>query len=67
MKTYHNCKLTKDAIDLILKEMASIFTNLGSDSTLEEIQQAYALENALIDKIKEIDPEKAKSIRPYVD
>ncbi len=65
MKNYQNCKLTRERIDLYLFEMASLFTNLGIDSTLEEIQNAYEEENALIDKIAELDPDKAKSIRPY--
>lgn len=47
--------------------MAVVFTNLGTDSTLDEIQQAYTKENELIDRIAEIDPEKAKSIRPYAN
>ena len=65
MKRYDNCKLTRSHIDEILKDMASIFTNLGTDSTLAEIQEAYQKENALIDQIAELDPDKAKSIRPY--
>lgn len=67
MKNYQTCKLIRTRIDSYLFEMASLFTNLGTDSTLEEIQNAYAQENALIDKIAELDPEKAKSIRPYAD
>ena len=64
-KNYRNCKLTRNRIDLYLFEMASIFTKLGTDSTVEEIQLAYIKENEFIDKIAEIDPEKAQSIRPY--
>jgi hypothetical protein len=64
-KNYHNCKLTRNRIDLYLFEMASLFTNLGTDSTVEEIQLAYIKENEFIDKIAELDPEKAQSIRPY--
>ena len=64
-KNYRNCKLTRNRIDLYLFEMASLFTNLGTDSTVEEIQLAYIKENEFIDKIAEIDPEKAQSIRPY--
>jgi hypothetical protein len=45
--------------------MASLFTNLGSDSKLYEIKEAYIKENELIDRIAEIDPGKAQSIRPY--
>jgi hypothetical protein len=64
-KNYHNCKLTRNRIDLYLFEMASLFTNLGTDSTVEEIQLAYIKENEFIDKIAELDPKKAQSIRPY--
>lgn len=64
-KNYRTCKLTKNRIDLYLFEMARLFTNIGTDSTVEEIQQAYKMENEYIDKIAELDPEKAKSIRPY--
>jgi|TARA_B110000908_G_scaffold67411_1_gene81465 hypothetical protein len=45
--------------------MSGLFANLGTDSTLEEIQAAYRLENQMIDKIAELDPKKALSIRPY--
>ena len=64
-KNYRNCKLTKNRIDLYLSEMASLFTKLGTDSTVEEIQLAYIKENEFIDKIAELDPKKAQSIRPY--
>lgn len=62
---YYTCKLTKNRIDLYLYEMAKLFTNLGSDSTLEEYQEAYKRENEYIDLIAELDPIKAQSIRPY--
>lgn len=62
---YYTCKLTKNRIDLYLYEMAKLFTKLGSDSTLEEYQEAYKKENEYIDLIAELDPIKAQSIRPY--
>lgn len=62
---YYTCKLTKNRIDLYLYEMAKLFTNLGSDSTLEEYQEAYRKENEYIDLIEKLDPVKAQSIRPY--
>ena len=65
MKNYGTCKLIRSRIDLYLYEMAKIFTQLGTDSTLEEVQEAYRRENELIDLIAELDPEKAQSIRPY--
>lgn len=57
----------KEAIDFLLKDMAKLFTNLGTESTIEEINEAYRQENELIDAIAILDPEKAKSIRPYKD
>lgn len=65
-KNYQTCKHTRNRIDLYLYEMARLFTNLGSDSTEEEVKQAYEKENEYIDLIAELDPVKAKSIRPYV-
>jgi len=64
-RNYQTCKLIKNRIDLYLYEMAKLFTNLGTDSTVEEIQAAYRQENEYIDKIAELDPDKALSIRPY--
>jgi len=64
-RNYQTCKLIKNRIDLYLFEMAKLFTNLGTDSTIEEIQTAYTRENEMIDKIAELDPDKALSIRPY--
>lgn len=64
-KTYHTCKLVRNRIDLYLYEMARLFANLGTDSTLEEYQEAYKKENEYIDLIAELDPVKAQSIRPY--
>jgi hypothetical protein len=55
----------KEQVDDLLRQMASLFTNLGSDSKLYEIKEAYIKENELIDRIAEIDPGKAQSIRPY--
>ena len=65
-KNYQTCKYIRNRIDLYLYEMAKLFTKLGSDSTEEEIQEAYKKENEYIDLIAELDPVKAKSIRPYV-
>ena len=64
-KNYRTCKLIKLQVDELLHEMAVLFTNLGSESTPEEISRAYKTENELIDKIAELDPNKAMSIRPY--
>lgn len=64
-KNYRTCKMIKMQVDELLHEMAVLFTNLGTESTQEEVDRAYKLENALIDKIAEIDPNKAMSIRPY--
>lgn len=66
-RNYQTCKLIKNRIDLYLYEMSRLFANLGTDSTLEEIQDAYRQENDYIDKIAELDPDKALSIRPYAN
>lgn len=65
MSNYQDCKLTKAKIDDLLHRMAILFQNLGSDSTIAEVQDAYRKENELIDQIALIDPAKAQSIRPY--
>jgi hypothetical protein len=62
-KTYQTCKLIKNRVDLYLYEMAILFANLGTDSTVEEVKEAYAKEAIFIDKIEELDPVKARSLR----
>jgi hypothetical protein len=64
-KNYRTCKLIKIQVDELLHEMAVLFTNLGLESTPEEVARAYKTETERIDKIAEIDPNKAMSIRPY--
>lgn len=44
-------------IDQILKRMASIYTNIGTDSTEQEKQDAKQQELQLIGEIAKIDPE----------
>ena len=44
-------------IDQILKRMASIYTNIGTDSTEQEKQEAKQQELQLIGEIAKIDPE----------
>ncbi len=43
--------------------MAKLFTNIGIDSTVEEIQEAYRKEKEYIELIAELDPEKADRLR----
>ena len=43
-RNYQTCKLIKNRVDLYLYEMAILFANLGTDSTVEEIQDAYRKE-----------------------
>jgi hypothetical protein len=43
--------------------MSILFTNIGIDSTVEEIQEAYRKEKELIERISEIDPVKADNLR----
>ncbi len=55
----HNiCKCKKELIDEKLKQCATIFTNLGTDSTDEERRDAYAEEQQLLYEIRAIDKEK---------
>jgi len=62
-KNYQTCKLIRNRIDLYLYEMAKLFTNIGMDSTVEEIQSAYRREREYIELIAELDPEKADRLR----
>ncbi len=62
-KNYQTCKLIRNRIDLYLYEMASLFTNIGIDSTVEEIQYAYRKEREYIELIAKLDPEKADRLR----
>ena len=62
-KNYQNCKLTRNRIDLYLYEMSKLFTNIGIDSTEEEIQEAYRKEQEYIERIAELDPVKASNLR----
>jgi NDP-sugar pyrophosphorylase family protein len=62
-KNYQTCKLIKNRIDLYLYEMSKLFTNIGTDSTLEELQEAYEREREYIELIAELDPEKADRLR----
>ena len=62
-KNYQNCKLTRNRIDLYLYEMSRLFTNIGIDSTEEEVQEAYRREQEYIDRIAELDPVKANNLR----
>jgi hypothetical protein len=50
------CK--KKLIDNKLQECASIFTNLGMESTDEERKEAYVKEQELLYEIRAIDKEK---------
>ena len=50
------CK--KDLINKKLKRCATIFTNLGIDSTEEERRDAYAEEQQLLYEIRALDKEK---------
>jgi len=62
-KNYQTCKLIKNRIDIYLYEMARLFTNIGTDSTLEEVQYAYAKEKEYIELIAQLDPDKADRLR----
>lgn len=65
-KYYTDVKV-REAIDVKLMEMASLFANTGQDSTLKDIKDAYRKEWKLMDEIQELDHEFGKIIRPYSD
>jgi len=54
------CK--KKLIDEKLKQCATIFTNLGIDSTEEERRDAYAEEQQLLYEIRALDKEKGNRL-----
>ena len=56
-------KYIRNRIDLYLYEMSSLFTNIGTDSTEEEVQEAYKREAEYIELIAELDPVKADRLR----
>ena len=62
-KNYQTCKYIRNRIDLYLYEMSRLFTNIGTDSTEEEVQEAYNREAAYIELIAELDPVKADRLR----
>lgn len=62
-RNYQTCKLIKNRVDLYLYEMAILFANLGTDSTQEEVAEAYKLEAEYIELIAELDPEKGDRLR----
>jgi len=62
-RNYQNCKLIRQQVDILLQEMATLFTNIGIDSTQEEVAEAYRKEALLIDKVAELDPAKAENLR----
>lgn len=52
----------KEIIDSKLRQCASLFANLGIDSTEEEREEAYAKEKALLEEIREINLEKGNRL-----
>lgn len=62
---YHTNKSKKRKIDNILRQMASLFANVGKDSTFSEHREALRKEQELMDEIKKLDPNFEKRIRPY--
>lgn len=54
----------KKEIDVLLKELARLTSNLGIDSTTGEIEVYKVKEEVLFEKIKIIDPEYHKLICP---
>lgn len=62
-KNYQTCKYIRNRVDLYLYEMSRLFTNIGTDSTEEEVQEAYKREAEYIELIAELDPVKADRLR----
>lgn len=62
-KNYQTCKYIRNRVDLYLYEMSRLFTNIGTDSTEEEVQEAYKREAEYIELIAELDPIKADRLR----
>lgn len=62
-KNYQTCKLIKNRVDLYLYEMSKLFSNIGTDSTPEEVKEAYLKEAEYIKLIEELDPAKADRLR----
>lgn len=52
-------KCTKEFIDSRLRRCASLFANLGIESTKEEVDAAYAGEKQLLKEIAAVDKEKS--------
>ena len=52
-------KCTREYIDLRLAKCATLFANLGLDSTEEERAAAYAKEEMLLKQIAKVDKEKS--------
>jgi len=55
-----SCK--KEFIDLRLRKCASLFANLGIDSTPEERVYAYQKEEELLKQIAKVDKEMSKRL-----
>jgi hypothetical protein len=52
----------KKVIDCVLKQNASLFTNLGTDSSKAEYERASILERQKLRRIQHLDPEKIKRL-----
>jgi|TARA_R110000796_G_scaffold196987_1_gene313386 hypothetical protein len=56
--SYIDNKNHKHIIDCVLKQNASLFQNLGTDSPRSDYQKAKAKERQMLVRISDIDPEK---------
>ena len=52
----------RETIDEKLRQCASLFANLGIDSTEEEREEAYAKEKSLLHEIRDINLEKGNRL-----
>ena len=59
---YQNNPEHKKIIDCVLKQNATMFTNLGTDCSKSEYEKAKVKERNKLRKIEHLDPEKIKRL-----
>ena len=56
--SYITDPIAKKVIDCVLRRNAKMFTELGTDSTKEEYDNARRIENERLQRVRKFDPEK---------
>lgn len=56
--SYVTDPIAKQVIDCVLRRNAKMFTELGTDSTKEEYDNARRIENERLQRVRKFDPEK---------